>query len=188
LSLTENRSGLFSRQNIDHLNDGVRREQVRSVGHQRSRDGAVEVRLPYVMKNNSRVGFGGSRNILGTDLDAIYQTQRTGIKQFKFDVPDGDYELVLHFAELLSKNTGNDIAFNLGGRGAPEEYKARSFDVLVNGQEVLSGLSNSEALKTDQPLATKCLVSVTSQEGVTVAFKARQREAILNGIQIRKIR
>ncbi len=143
---------------------------------------------PYVMKNNSRVSFGSSRNIVGTDLDPIYQTQRTGIEQFTFDVPDGDYELVLHFAELLSKNSGNDVAFNLGPRSAPEPFIERSFDVAVNGTEVITGLSNGDVLNTDQPVVTKVMVSVHGQKGITVSFKAKQGEAILNGIQLRKTR
>lgn len=143
---------------------------------------------PYVMKNNARVSFGSSRNILGTELDPIYQTQRVGVEQFKFDVPDGDYELVLHFAELLSKNAGNDIAFNLGQRMVPEEYKERSFDVLVNEKEVIVGLSNSEALKTDLPVVTKYFVTVQNKEGITVRFAPRKGEAVLNGIQLKKMR
>jgi beta-galactosidase len=104
-------------------------------------------------------------------------------------VPPGDYELTLHFAELLSKNTGNDIAFNVGSRGGPrDEFKARSFDVLINGQVVVSGLSNSETLQTDQAVAIKCLVSVAGQEGVQVTFKSRIGEAVLNGVQLRKLR
>ena len=140
------------------------------------------------MKNNSRVSFGSSRNILGTELDPIYQTQRTGIEQFRFDVPDGDYELTLHFAELLSKNAGNDVAFNLGPRGVPEAYVERSFDVGVNGMQVITGLSNSEVLQTDQPVVTKVMVSVHDQKGITVNFKAQQGETILNGIQLIKTR
>ncbi|GAB3574792.1 glycoside hydrolase family 2 TIM barrel-domain containing protein [Spirosoma luteolum] len=143
---------------------------------------------PYVMRNNSRVSFGSSRNIIGTDLDPVYQTQRTGIEQVKFDVPDGDYELVLHFAELLSRNAGNDIAFNLGPRSAPEPFMERNFDVLVNGVTVISGLNNTDELKTDRPVATKVMVHVQNQGGITVSFSAHQGEAILNGIQLRKTR
>lgn len=143
----------------------------------------------FVMANNTRVSFGGSRNILDTELDPIYQTQRTGIEGFIFDVPPGDYELTLHFAELISKNTNNEIAFNVGGRGGPrDEFKARSFDVLVNDKIVVLGLSNSEALQTDQPVAIKCPVSSAGAEGIRVSFKARVGETILNGIQLRKLR
>lgn len=144
----------------------------------------------FAMANNSRVSFGGSRNILDTDLDPIYQTQRTGIEGFVFDVPSGDYELTLHFAELISKNSNSgDNAFNVGSRGGPrDEFKARSFDVLVNEKVVISGLSNSEALQTDQAVAIKYPVSVSGSEGIKVSFKARVGEPVLNGIQIRKLR
>ena len=77
------------------------------------------------MANNSRVGFGSSRNILGTELDPIYQTQRTGIEGFIFDVSPGDYELTLHFpAELISKNTSSEIAFNIDSRGGKREMNS----------------------------------------------------------------
>lgn len=144
----------------------------------------------FAMANNSRVSFGSSRNILDTDLDPIYQTQRTGIEGFVFDVPSGDYELTLHFAELISKNSNSgDNAFNLGSRGGPrDEFKARSFDVLVNEKVVISGLSNSEALQTDQAVAIKYPVSVSGSEGIRVSFKSRVGEPVLNGIQIRKLR
>lgn len=143
----------------------------------------------FMMANNSRVSFGGSRNILDTELDPIYQTQRTGIEEFKFDVPPGDYELTLHFAELIAKTNTSDIAFNVGSRGGPrDEFKARTFDVLVNEKVVISGLSNSEALQTDQAVAIKYPVSVAGSEGVRVTFKALVGEAVLNGIQLRKLR
>jgi beta-galactosidase len=42
------------------------------------------------------------------------QAQWTGIETIKFDVPDGDYEIVLHFAELIIGETNNDLIFNIG--------------------------------------------------------------------------
>jgi beta-galactosidase len=44
--------------------------------------------------------YGTDRNIVGTENDPIYQTQQTAIQQYRFDVPEGNYELALHFAEL----------------------------------------------------------------------------------------
>lgn len=142
----------------------------------------------YVMKGNTRTSFGSTKNILGTDLDPIYQTQRTGIEQFKFDVPEGDYEITLLFAELLSPSKGNDLAYNLGFGPPPEEFKDRSFNVLINGQEVLAGFNNAENLQPSQAVATKHTISLNNNEGLTVDFKALKGETILNGIQIRKVR
>jgi beta-galactosidase len=142
----------------------------------------------FVMKNNSRVSFGGGRNIMGTDLDPMYQTQRTGIEQFKFDVPDGNYEITLHFAELLTPVRSGDLIFNIGGRGQRDEFVERSFNVSVNGNEVLSGLSNNEYLQPEQAVATKIVVRAGNDKGITIDFKALKGESILNGIQIRRVR
>ncbi len=125
---------------------------------------------------------------MGTDLDPIYQTQRTGIEQFKLDEPDGVYEITLHFAELLAPATKADsLVYNLGFGPPPEEFVERSFNVSINGKEVLSGLSNSEYLQPQRAVATKHTVIITNNSGITVDFKALKGETILNGIQVKKI-
>jgi beta-galactosidase len=143
----------------------------------------------YAMKGNTRMSFGSTKNIPGTDLDPIYQTLRTGIEQFKFDVPDGEYEITLHFAELLSPaKKGDSLAYNLGFGPPPEPFKDRNFNVSVNGKEVLPGLNNGEYLQPERAVATKHYVTATNNEGITVAFKAIKGETILNAIQLKKIR
>jgi beta-galactosidase len=142
----------------------------------------------YSMKGNTRLSYGSTKDILGTDLDPVYQTQRSGIEQFKFDVPDGEYEITLHFAELLSPKKGDDLAYNLGFGPPPEEFKERSFNVSVNGKEVLSGINNSEYLQPVHAAASKFRVSAFNNSGITIDFKAFKGETILNGIQVKKIR
>lgn len=142
----------------------------------------------YVMKGSTRTSFGSTKNILGTDLDPIYQTQRTGIEQFKLDVPDGEYDITLNFAELLSPAKGNDLAYNLGFGARAEEFKERSFDVVINDNKILSGFSNSEYLQPERAVAIKHTVSVNNNDGITVDFKAIKGETILNGIQVRRVR
>ena len=43
-------------------------------------------------------------DILGTDQDPVFQTQRVGIEAFKADVPDGVYAVYLYWTELTSEN------------------------------------------------------------------------------------
>ncbi|MDB5231288.1 MAG: beta-galactosidase [Chitinophagaceae bacterium] len=142
----------------------------------------------YITKGSTRTAYGTTKDIMGTDLDPVYQTQRTGIEQFRFDVPDGDYEITLLFAEMLSPSRGNDLPNNLGFGPAPEEFKERSFNVSMNGQELLTGFNNTEYLEPSRAVSTKHRVSVNNNEGITVDFKALKGETILNGIQLRKIR
>ncbi|MEO8855003.1 MAG: malectin domain-containing carbohydrate-binding protein, partial [Ginsengibacter sp.] len=143
----------------------------------------------YAVKGNTRTSFGSTKNILGTDLDPIYQTEREGIEQFRFDVPGGDYEVTLHFAELSSPASQRDsLAYNMGFGPPPEAFKDRIFNVSINDEEVLSGLSNAESLQPEHAVASKFHITVNDDKGITVAFKAIKGQTILNGIQLRKIR
>jgi subtilisin family serine protease len=53
----------------------------------------------------------------GTDADALYQDLRTGMTAYRFDVPDGHYQVVLRFAELTAKKAGARV-FSVGIEGA----------------------------------------------------------------------
>ena len=143
----------------------------------------------YTMTNTSRHSYGSDKNILGTDLDPVFATQRTGIEQFKFDVPNGEYEITLHFAELVSATKKEALAYNLGdGKEGAEEFQARVFNVGINNTEVLSNFSNAEELVPDHAVSTRFIANINNNDGITINFKAVKGEPILNGIQIRKIR
>ena len=139
------------------------------------------------MRGSTRTGYGTTKHIIGTDADPIFQTQRTGIEQFKLDVPNGKYEITLLFAELLSPARNSDLVYNLGSNAPQEEFKERSFNVLINGQELLTHISNMEALEPLHAITTKHVVNLNNNEGITLDFKALKGETILNGIQIKKI-
>lgn len=142
----------------------------------------------FTVRGSTRTGYGTTRHIIGTELDPVYQTQRTGIQQFRLDVPDGKYEITLLFAELLSRARAGELAYNLSGNAAPpEEFKERSFNVLINGQELISGLSNMEALEPLHAITSKHTVMVSNKEGILIDFKPLKGEAILNGIQVKRL-
>ena len=88
---------------------------------------------------------------------------------------------------MLSRARAGDLAYNLGANAAPEEFKERSFNVLINGQEVLPGLNNLESLEPLHAVTTKHTVIVNNNEGILINFKPLKGEAILNGIQVKRI-
>lgn len=141
----------------------------------------------YVIKGSTRTGYGATKDILGTEDEPIFQTQRTGIQQFKFDVPAGKYDVILHFSELVSPERERNLAYNLGNNAAPEEFKERSFSVLANGQEIISGLNNFQYLKPLHAVSIKYSININDENGLTIDFKPIAGEAILNGIQLKKI-
>jgi hypothetical protein len=64
----------------------------------------------------------GAGSIANTEDDELYYTERTGNCQFDFDLPTGDYEIKLYFAEIYHESVG-----------------ARVFDVTV-GDSGFTGL------------------------------------------------
>jgi beta-galactosidase len=141
----------------------------------------------FKMKNSGRQSFGTDKNILETDYDAIYATQREDIKQFKLDVPDGKYELTLHFAELLSDKEKEGLAYNLGNAAENDKLTERSFNVYVNGLKVIDQLGTKNELVPEVAYATKISVNVKNGTGLTIDFEKLKGKPILNGLQLRRI-
>jgi len=102
------------------VNCGADREYVDSAGNHWLKD------RKYAAGGCGYVGdsstWSTSHDIWGTDNMGLYQTQRYGYGSFgyRFDVPNGAYEVELHFAELY---------YNAAGK--------RVFDVIIEGQTVL---------------------------------------------------
>lgn len=141
----------------------------------------------FTMAGQSRQSFGSDKDIYGTNLDAIYQTQRTDIEAFKFDVPDGEYDLTLGFAELEGKATSPALVYNLGNAGQNSAAKQRAFDVLINGNLVIQSLGTQNYLVPQTAYTTTFRVSAKNRAGITINFKALQGEVVLNAIQIKKV-
>lgn len=81
-----------------------------------------------VQYERDRFYTGGSTNdtedpIGGVSEDAIYQSERFGSYSYEIPVSDARYSLVLHFVELYQTEAG-----------------ARSFNISIEGQEVLSSV------------------------------------------------
>jgi beta-galactosidase len=144
----------------------------------------------FKMEGNSRMSYGSDKDILGTDDDPMYETQRVGIEEFKLDVPDGTYEVTLHFAELLTDQKEEELVYNLSAGDKTvkkEEITTRAFDVAINDLTVLQNLGNNNYLQPAKAYSSKIAVNVTGGKGITIQFKPLTGKAILNGLQVRKL-
>ena len=142
----------------------------------------------YRIPKSKRHPYGSDKNILGTDYDPIYETQRPGIKEFRFDVPDGRYDLTLHFAELISDIKREALVYNLDNKEAVAQKRVeRTFDVLVNGVKMIDSLGSANYLVPETAYNTRLFVDVNEGNGITIQFIPLQGETILNGVQLRKI-
>lgn len=49
------------------------------------------------------------RPIIDTQDDPLYRTERWGLESYVFDLPNGHYEVILHFAEIYVRDVGRRI-------------------------------------------------------------------------------
>lgn len=143
---------------------------------------------PYAMKGSSRQSYGTDRNILKTEDDPIYQTQQVGINAFKFDVPDGKYELTLHFAELTTDKGKEGLAYNLDKGATAEQAQQRAFDVMVNDKTVMQNFNPAAKYGGVTAGYETTTVTVNNGKGITVNFTPVKGEAILNAVQLKRLK
>ena len=125
-------------------------------------------------------------DILGTDQDPIFQTQRKNIESFKADVPDGYYYVYLYFADLDSGSGNAALAYNLGNDVIREERSERSFDVKVNGETVISDFDIARECGYERAMIRKIPVTVSGGTGLSIDFTPRKGATVLNAVRIYK--
>jgi beta-galactosidase len=139
----------------------------------------------FKIPRNGRLPYGTDRNIAGTNNDPIYQTQQIGIEKYRLDIPSGEYELTLHFAELLGGDV-KDIPYNLSDPDRIEPNGKRIFNVYVNGKLLLDNFDISAQYGPATAVAKTTRVTVTT-EGIEITLKGIEGEPVLNGLQVKKL-
>lgn len=141
---------------------------------------------PFNQSGNNRMPYGSDKNIINTENDPVYQTQQTGIDSYRFDLPDGNYELVMHFAELRGV-AGSNLVYNLSETTKKDEKVERVFDVYVNEMRVLESFNIAAQYGSAAAVEIKQNVSLHNGKGLVIRFKALAGEAVLNAIEVRKL-
>jgi beta-galactosidase len=106
--------------------------------------------------------------VRGTPQTPVYFTYRRGIQGYRFDVPDGAYELELRFAEPTAVAAGE-----------------RVFDVLVNDRVVVAGLDLFAQAGTGFAVPIVVQAQSVKSGGLHVTFVAKRGDAILSAIRVR---
>ncbi|RYY52264.1 MAG: glycoside hydrolase family 2, partial [Chitinophagaceae bacterium] len=140
---------------------------------------------PFNQSGNGRLPYGSDKNISGTDNDPVYQTQLVGLSAYRFDVPDGEYDVTLHFAELAGIS-GASLVYNLSGESKNPETVERTFDVKINSRMFLQDFNMAVAAGPATAIAKRTTVTVSDGKGLVIEFVAKTGEPVLNAIQVRK--
>jgi beta-galactosidase len=140
----------------------------------------------FQIPNSNRLPYGTDKNIAGTNNDPVYQTQQIGIKKYRFDLPAGEYELTLHFAELLGGQI-KELPYNLTDPERIEPNGKRIFNVYVNGNLLLDNFDISSQYGSATAVSKKIKLTVTGNTGIEIDFKPVEGEPVLNALQVKKI-
>lgn len=128
--------------------------------------------------------LGSDIDIHGTDMNPIFQTQRVGIKSFKADVPNGEYSVYLHWAELESDKEREALVYNLGADSEQTFAGNRSFGISINGTTVSDDFNVARDYGYTRAVIKKFVITVKDGKGVSVDFHKKEGEPILNAIRI----
>ncbi|TWU44394.1 Beta-galactosidase [Novipirellula aureliae] len=141
----------------------------------------------YSMSPAPRQQHGTSEPIKGTHCDPLYQTQRIGIKQYRFDVPPGVYEVTLHFAELTGQKS-TALPYELSGSDdkKPSSAKNRRFTVNVNGNPVIEQISLARDYGSFRAVKIKSFVTAEAGEPLILDFVPSEEDAVINAIELNK--
>ncbi len=111
-----------------------------------------------------------SKNVLGTDEDPLYQRFLTGVESYRFDVPDGEYQVELRTCEYENRQAGE-----------------RVFGVEINGRSVIEGLDLAAGYGVRRAFSKCFKVEVVGGKGVSIDFKPVKGQAILCAVRIKKL-
>jgi beta-galactosidase len=140
----------------------------------------------FRIENNGRLPYGTDKNITGTENDPVYQTQQTGIRQYRLDVPPGKYEVSLHFAELLGGKV-KIPPYNLSEDERDDKIKQRIFNVNINGKPVLKQFNIAQDHGLARAVVKSATITVNGSESVIIEFEPVEGEPVLNALQLKRV-
>jgi beta-galactosidase len=108
------------------------------------------------------------RNVMGTLDDPLFQTMQENLNAYRFDVPAGEYQVDLLFAEMKFDKPGERI-----------------FDAKVNGKLVLEKLDLVKQVGARQAFIQQCRISSTG--GINIEFSAVKGKPILSGVRLKRL-
>ena len=126
-------------------------------------------------------------DIIGTDLDPLFQTQRAGLEAFKADVPDGRYFVYLYFADLSGPFRGKPMLYDIGNEALSADDAGHVFSVSINGGIVLRDFNIAEEYGYNTAVVQCFPVEVEDGKGLDIGFIKSAGLPVLNAIRILRV-
>ena len=121
--------------------------------------------------------------IKNTNDGPLFQTLRNGIEGYRFDVPNGVYEIEFLFTDIFRENA--TTVYQLGHNSDVENRENR-FDIIINDQTIEE--SFSPCRESDYFHALRKRYNITNfRNKIEIRFSVRNGKSFLNGIKLRKL-
>lgn len=133
-------------------------------------------------KSPGRIGT--TAEITGTLNTPLFQTKRENPEAYRFDIPNGQYEVELSFADLY----GNAVksAYDLAKTQDQALLNGNEFNILINDQVVLQNFNPAAEAGNNFAIKKKFIIEVTNGS-VNIKFKSIKGNSFINALKIRKI-
>ncbi len=135
---------------------------------------------------SNKITPGEGKDILGTTDDPLFQTQHVGECAYQIDVPNGDYEVTLYFAEILSKRDREKL-LNLLTSDKDETLTTRIFNVSINENKVIENLNIAKSYGESRPVVIKFPTNVHKGNGIKIDLQAVKGDPVINAIEVRRV-
>lgn len=140
------------------------------------------------MPINLKKRFGTEKNILGTDNDPLFQSQIQDFEAYRFDVPDGKYELQFYLAELEVDSESMELIYNLGNDVISDNNPIeRIFDIAINGVERFSKLNIAKEIGPETASIKKVEITAKEGKGIEIKLNSSGAPGFINAILLRRI-
>ncbi|MBD5358995.1 MAG: DUF4982 domain-containing protein [Bacteroides sp.] len=121
--------------------------------------------------------------IKGTEDLPLFQAMAENVEGYRFDVPDGDYELELGFADPSGNSPA--LAYMLGHESVKNDAATR-FAIVINGKTAAESFSPSELNGSKFASITKYIIP-SADNSIDIKFIPITGTPFLNTIKLRKL-
>lgn len=141
----------------------------------------------YQMEDHLRQPFGTDKTILNTFSNPLYQTQRIGLKAYRLDVPDGKYEITMHFAELVGSEMTTMLPYNLLARYKKPAAENRIFNIYLDKVRIETELNLPKRFGAARAVSKKTVAIVRNDQGILLEFEALAGRPVLNALEVTRL-
>ena len=110
-----------------------------------------------------------TRPVAGTNDTPLYQSQRFALREYRFDLPNGAYQVTLKFAEIYAWLPGQ-----------------RLFSVSLEGNPVISGLDLYAVAGADTAY-DRTFAATVSDGALNIVFSASAGSPAVNAIRVKRM-